>query len=211
MTYSTTEITEQSLKLTNGNAKIPRTTAIFSMGSSTNCPSKKLGLCDLGCSGRCYAMKAERLYPNVIKKRNYTEELWLSISADTFAKWFLFQSTRRTSALRLNESGDFHSQECVDKAEKVAKILKEHGITTYLYTHRIDLDFSNIKDLVVNISADSKNIDVVKEKFLGKFNVFYCSQKQNKELESDFQCPSDCNICSLCATNHKKVTHVDMH
>jgi hypothetical protein len=53
-----------------GNRKIPKSTAIFNMSSALNCPSKKLGLCKAASQGaKCYARKAEILYPQVLPYR----------------------------------------------------------------------------------------------------------------------------------------------
>ena len=47
--------------LSEGNIKIPSTTAIFNMTSAKDCPSLKLGLCKAFHNGKniCYAKKSE--------------------------------------------------------------------------------------------------------------------------------------------------------
>ena len=74
-----------------GNHKIPKTTAIFNMGSAKDCPSAELGLCKAVVDGKsfCYAKKAEYLYPAVLPYRRRQEEFWKAISAELFAVQFL--------------------------------------------------------------------------------------------------------------------------
>ena len=61
---------------TIGNKKIGNDTLIFNMGSATDCPSKKLGLCR-HCD-KCYALKAERQYPQVRPFRDRQADYWLN-------------------------------------------------------------------------------------------------------------------------------------
>ena len=55
------DIPLKSVLGSEGNLKIPSSTAIFNMGSATDCPSLKLGLCKAYFNGKhiCYAKKAE--------------------------------------------------------------------------------------------------------------------------------------------------------
>ena len=141
-----------------GNKKLPKTTAIFNMGSAMNCPSDKLGLCKL--SKECYAKKAEVMYKAVKPYRDRQASYWLKNTALTFVVDFLQSIEKKRlkpSHLRLNESGDFYSQNCVIKAEKIASELKKYGIKVYCYTARKDLDFSACKSLIINGSGFKKD------------------------------------------------------
>ena len=142
-----------------GNHKLPNTTAIFNMGEAKTCPSLKLGLCQAYVSGKCvcYAMKAEIQYYNTVPLyRQRQEKYWKATTAEQFTTELLAFNKRKRNkftALRLNESGDFWTQECIDKAEKIAGILSKRSIRTYAYTGRRDLDFSKCKYLVVSGSG----------------------------------------------------------
>ena len=184
-----------------GNLKVPRTTAIFNMASATDCPSLKRGLCMAYVDGKhvCYARKAEYSYhPGVLPYRRRQEKLWLNTSAEDFAAQFLIINTMKKNkftAIRFNESGDFHSQDCVTKTERIARILSKYGIKSYLYTSRMDLDFRKCEKLVVNGSG-----------FLGRgvTNTFQIVKQINNIPKGFRACVGDCRICSRCMNKGMK-------
>jgi len=208
-----------------GNLKLPKTTAIFNMSSATECASLKLGLCKavielkkaMAKSGKlerknvCYAVKSERPYrPGVKPYRDRQGEYWLSVSAEDFVFQFMrINGTKKVKydKIRLNEAGDFHSQECVDKAERIAKLLKQFvGVTVYCYTSRDDLDFSKVKHLVVNRSLnlleEYKPVKGLKNEFL---MIPKEMGKDPKQWPKGYaKCPADCNICDRCSIPGKK-------
>jgi hypothetical protein len=187
----------------SGNHKLPKSTAIFNMASATDCPSLKLGLCSaVDENGKlfCYAKKSEAGYrPDVLPYRQRQEKFWKAISAEDFAAQFIAINSRKRkpfTALRLNEAGDFHSQECIVKAEKIAKLLKETGVAVYAYTARRDLDYTVIDALVVNGSGWTKD---------NVTNDFTIVDKDGKNLPAGYAlCPADCSICKRCLIKGSK-------
>jgi hypothetical protein len=142
-----------------GNKKLPKTTAIFNMSSTYECSSLKLGMCQAVIKEKgknklvCYARKAEIQYPNVKPYRRRQEKFWKNTDATTWATQFLFLNALKRKPfdkVRFNEAGDFHTQECVDKVEEIAKILNKYGVKVYCYTARKDLDYSGVKHYVIN-------------------------------------------------------------
>jgi len=193
------------LELSFGNKKLPKSTAILNMGSAHSCPSDKLGLCAV--SDICYAKKAEKQYPNVRPYRDRQQAYWLGNTAEDIALDLISKFNRRrtvTRSLRLNEAGDFWSQDCVTKAEELATILKGAGIRTYVYTARRDLDFSECHNLVINGSGF---------KAAGVNHTFTAwSQAQIDRSTEDFLlCPQDCTKCALCSVPSEKTIVVPMH
>ena len=177
-----------------GNMKIPNTTAIFNMSSAHDCPSKKLGLCKAEKAGaRCYAIKSEvESRPFVQPYRERQRDFWLNTSAESFALQFLLiNSLRRVTfnALRFNEAGDFHSQECVTKAEKIARILKPYGIVTYCYSSRCDLDYRLVTALRISGSGFKKE---------GIVNVFKIIDRKEDRPKGYGLCIGDCRKCNRC-------------
>jgi len=180
--------------LRDGNKKIPNTTAIFNMSSAHNCPAKKLGLCKAQKAGvKCYAIKSEvGSRPHVEPYRERQEKFWMEISAESFAVQFLTINSLKPipfNALRLNEAGDFHTQACLDKAEKIARILKRYGIKVYCYTSRDDLDFHRVEALKVSGSGFKKD---------GVVNVFQIIDSKKDKPKGYKICPMDCHICTRC-------------
>ena len=173
-----------------GNMKLPRTTMIFNMGSSKNCPSRKKGLCSY--ASMCYARQPERMYPAVLPYRERQEEYWLSTNKVTICKdlsKIIKRKRIKPTLFRFNESGDFHSQECVEKLDFVAEYLLEYfGIVTYGYTARKDLNFDNAAFLV---KGSDNNI--------GNHGKAIVINSEEDMLTGFYQCPGDCKICSMCS------------
>jgi len=187
--------------ISEGNIKIPSSTAIFNMTSAKNCPSLKLGLCQAYCNGKhiCYAKKAEREYrKNVLPYRMRQEEYWKNVTPNEFVVDFVLLNSLKVkpfSAIRLNEAGDFVSQKCVDKAEKIASMLHRFGIRCYCYTSRSDLNFSKCRYLVISGSNFKKD---------GVSNIFKIIGNK-KELPKGYGiCRGDCSVCKRCLLRNMK-------
>lgn len=173
-----------------GNRKLPVTTAVFNICSATDCPSRKLGLCQVINAGhRCYALRDEQFYTGPLAYRRRQERIWDSLSAEEFAEQFLevIRARRhRTKALRLNESGDFRSQADVDKAADIARRLAPYKITVYCYTARRDLDFAKAAPMVVNGSGFVVH---------GEFRFV----RDKSEVPEGYGiCRGNCRTCSRC-------------
>jgi hypothetical protein len=193
-----------------GNKKLPKTTAIFNIGSATDCPSKALGLCAL-CK-ECYAMKAERQYPQVLPYRERQLAYWSEVSATDFAFEFLAMISKKRNkvdALRVNEAGDFYSQADVHKLEEIAQILATEGIKTYVYTARRDLDFSMCPKLNVMgsfITAEQKH-----SAFIGVKGAKEHARKMRGFYRKTAVCPGDCKKCRLCQVAKGVVIFCEIH
>ncbi len=133
-----------------GNRKVGvgKDTIIVNITAARDCVSLKLGLCQVP-KGACYAFAAER-YPDVLKYRRRQTAIWDALTPEQIAddiKAIKAKEERRKNAvpiryLRLQESGDFRDQADVDKASRVADLLR--GVVhIYTYTARRDLDFSH--------------------------------------------------------------------
>lgn len=183
--------------VSTGNTKLPKTTAIFNMASAHECPSHRLGLCrayNKKGNHICYALKAETaMRPEVQPYRDRQMRFWLSCTAEEFAYQFLLINALKElpwDSLRFNESGDFHMQACVDKAERIATILKRCGIKTYCYTSRSDLDFSKVRNLIISGSGFEKE---------GITNVFKIVEDVKKDRPKGYGvCAMDCSKCNRC-------------
>lgn len=175
-----------------GNIKIPTTTGIFNMGEAHRCPSEALGLCKL--ADICYAKKAERLRPNCSPYRRRQELYWKQTDVDGFMREWVHSTERkriRIDHLRLNESGDFWTQECVDKAEGIAEELLKRNIKTYTYTARADLDFKGLRKLKLNGS------DFWKE----GLNGIFVPVDEFTGTKGHLRCEGNCKKCTICSSN----------
>jgi len=205
---SGTDFCPLSRCLSSGNRKLPSSTAIFNMGPAKTCPALALGLCKAFSSkGKhiCYARKAEILYPDVLPYRIAQEKYWKQVTAEDFAWQFLCMNALKKTPwdkLRLNESGDFHSQACIEKADTIARLLGRFGIKTYGYTHRSDLDYTGVKHMIVSGSNFHK---------AGIDNVFQMVEDVKRDKPKGWSvCAMDCKICSKCSKRGQKIV-VPMH
>ena len=196
--YTPNDLKEFKSLIAAGNKKLPVTTAIFNLGSATDCPSRKLGLCTV--AKECYAMKAEIQYPAPLPYRRRQIDFWNRTSAEKFAVMFLAMNDRKRKkfdTLRINESGDFYCQADIEKLEKIASYLKSASlIETYCYSARKDLDFSKCEILTVNGSN-----------FMGH-NRFLAVAKPTG---INFVCPGSCKSCSVCSKKIRQTIEVVLH
>jgi len=179
-----------------GNAKLGKDTCIFNMTTAMDCPSFKKGFCKI--RSLCYAIKAEFIWPDVLKFREEQNYVWNKESAMSIASSMMRQINRRiikTKYIRFSESGDFTTQADIDKLSKIAKIM--HKWQFYGYTNRHDLDFSSVPLNVAiqgNGSMIHNQINVVK-KATGKY----------------FVCPGNCKVCNFCKVRRGQVLEMVEH
>jgi hypothetical protein len=183
------------MRFSIGNTKIGKDTAILNITSATDCIAWKLGLCQLcgmktkkGKQVKCYAKKAEIQYPSCLPFRReqniaFDTESPESISADLRK---ITESKRRKIQVvyvRFSESGDFRTQDDVNKLSAIAEQLP--NATVYGYTARKDLDYSNVADNVVVNGSNHKN----------GHNTFTAVKEYSPNA---IKCPGDCFGCNLC-------------
>lgn len=127
------------------NRKVGVDTLVFNVGAATDCPSLKLGLCQVAkyeknnvdgnpvcTSCKCYAMTKER-YPTVVSGRRRQAIYWAMTPAYVVALDAAREADKRhrdryTSEvregcdyIRISESGDMYTQADVDKLALFAK------------------------------------------------------------------------------------------
>ena len=163
-------------------------------------------------AGICYAMKAERQYPNCESYRDRQQLYWhtksdLEISTDIRTKIFQINSRRALSNsnlpkikyLRFSEAGDFLSQGDVDKMSKIATRLDGYAVV-YGYTARTDLDFSKVSDNMIVNGSDFMLHNL--------FQVVYDRADLDK---TQAICPGDCSSCNLCKERRGLIIQVLKH
>ena len=141
------------IKLSTGNRKTGQGLWIFSLPAQSTC----IGSTTM-CRKRCYAMKAQRIYPNVRNSReqnlqetfkdSFVNDLTKAINTNKFITYF-----------RIHEAGDFYSQEYLDKWIEIAE--KHPRIKFLAFTKNFDIDYSKAPDnlkIVISIFPDSPEI-----------------------------------------------------
>jgi len=199
-------VKSNGLEMAIGNSKLGNDTIIINLGSAKNCPSRKLGLCKLG--NKCYARKAEIQYkPNCEKYRDRQAEYWLNNTAETIGNEIIKVITKKNrfkpviQFMRFNESGDFYSQDDVDKMEIVARMIRKiTGVIVYGYTARKDLKFKHVTSFLVKGSsntAGNNGSTIARDKKVveaGQINRYEYVENSLVYMV----CPGSCKQCSIC-------------
>lgn len=212
---------QAGLAYTIGNLKIGPDTLIFNMGTATECPSAKLGLCSLahkkhGGNGKCYALKSEAMYPTPIAFRSIQALQWEHLTAAQIADAIFSEvsaSQKRKTPIRFvrfNESGDFYSLSCVRKAGKIAGYVKAlcnlAGVPIvkfYTYTHRTDILTGIGGEAILKALPDNLTVNGSNFKAHNEFKVLNISRpERDTKAYGKFTCKDDCSVCSLCKSRH---------
>ena len=190
----------QKLVYSQGNKKLGTDTIIFNMGSATDCPSLKLGMCQV-CKDKnlCYAFKAERQYVgderNIKRARDVQHQQWKTFSVEKMIQEIIELAKKHKGVryLRVNESGDFYGAEDVKKISDIAEGVKG-VVKVYMYTARKDLAESGVfEGLSSNLTINGSGFMV--------HNAFIALDHDefNKNItEKSIQCRGDCRVCQLC-------------
>lgn len=111
-------------------------------------------VCGRVCPG-CYAIKPQIRFPKTVLP--YRERMLESSKTDSFVSLVvqeLSSSKRPSKTVRVHESGEFYSQEYVDKWKSIASQLPD--FIFYAFTKRLKhFDFSGLKSLPNFVVIDS--------------------------------------------------------
>jgi hypothetical protein len=138
--------------ISDGNKRMNIPT--FSLVSEHTCPNAT----EL-CKKNCYAKKAERAYQNVLISRmeNTFDSLKATFSSDIYNQII----HKKSKYIRIHESGDFYSQEYLNKWFRICRLFPEKKFLAY--TQMFNLDWSNKPDNLIlywTIWPDSKIIPI---------------------------------------------------
>lgn len=141
-------------------------------------------ICGRQCPG-CYALKAEKRFPAVLTKRNKLLESSKQPNFSTLIVNELLTSKRSVRTVRIHSSGEFYSQEYIDKWTSIATQLPQ--FTFYAFTKRLtDFDFSHLMSL--------PNVVIIDSLMYGKLNY----APANQLLPNVFTCPSTLGKSVIC-------------
>ena len=192
-------------KISFGNKKLPKSTAIFNILAVKTCP-----MATEFCKVNCYALKAEKQYKNVVpqaRKRNLKASQQESFVSDMIG--LITKNERKAKQFRVHESGDFYSQEYLDKWFLIAKEFP--SITFYAYTKSFHLNFTGKPSNFVLIASFDESTterarilyNMKKTSFDNTFSIVGKSEKAS--------CVQDCTICQACWMGKGKNLTVNVH
>lgn len=198
-----------TVRIVKGNKKLTKSIYSLNMGSATDCPSKKLGLCQ-ACSGKknfCFSLRDEKLYKNVLPARRIDAKNWNALSATEIGSQLIAASARakvhKMKTFRFSVAGDFFTQKDVNKMTELCAMLKNNNVDCYGYTARTDLNLSELLK-VASVQVSNNKSHWIK-KGANRFKMV------NEISEGAVSCKGDCRKCSLCVKGKGLVIEVKKH
>lgn len=232
MTYKEKKADRRYLNINiNGNIKLKNTEKtrfiIWNIPAVTTCPYRTKQ-----CEKACYALKAERLYPDCLFSRktnlkrslqaDFVENMIFTIETELSTKKFKDKKV----VFRIHESGDFYSLEYTKKWVAIAKHFENNeNIVFMAYTKSIPFILEcgyGKKDFPKNLVVRSSIWVDTKPEFLEmtvKNNIPIYTAATPKEMETArnnnikfMSCPcADCANCGGCWVKDLKNIVVKIH
>lgn len=202
--------------ISRGNGKISDNTAIFNMGSATDCVNGETENCQVPFED-CYARKAEVTYATeALDYRRRQEYLWDSMHPELWAKAFMLSNSRKRKPfdnIRFNESGDFRTNGDIIRVNEIAKKL---DIDVYTYSASNYLNWNLATDFTINASNDLEEYGDRRFKVIEKGTELpedtvwcpYSIQQNNGVPENERR---KCGDCRLCINKNGPNVAIEMH
>ena len=183
--------------ITFGNKKLPKTTAIYNIGTWFLCPGRLEGYCEL--NDVCYA-KCREVMGSVIKSRLNNYYYWKTNDVKTIAEFISYSiklatlKGNKVNLLRFNEVGEIEDQEDLNKMIDISNIIYAlTGVKSYTYTHNRNLNYDvNRPNLIIcgsGFMIDNCFTVVKSEDYEEYVNSTNC-----------IECPQKCELCgSICS------------
>jgi len=202
--------------ISRGNGKISDNTAIFNMGSATDCINGETEHCQVPFED-CYARKAETSYaPQSLPYRRRQEYLWDSIPPELWAKAFMLSNKRnrkKFTNIRFNESGDFRTNGDIIRVNRIAELL---DIDVYTYSASDYLNWDLATNFTINASNDlqdygDRQFSVMPKDADLPDNTVWCpySVQQNNGVPEDER--RKCGDCKICINKEGPNVALEMH
>lgn len=153
-------------------------------------------VCGRECPG-CYALKPQKRFPAVLNSRNVKYDASLQSSFVERISTEIQKKRSPIKALRIHESGEFYSQEYINKWEQIAS--KNPDTTFYAFTKRKeDFDFSKIEkrnNVVIIDSLKHGKINYGTEGYLAKHPTTIVCPATTPSTQDTTICGVTCDYC----------------
>lgn len=185
----------KDITMSKGNLKLSKDILIWNIPAVKTCPN-----CS-DCWKKCYARKAEKMYPSVLpcRERNYQASLkedFVSNMVYLIRKTLKNAKKYKPKAIRIHESGDFYSREYAEKWKEIAKTFPE--LTFYGYTKAPE----NLpEDMPENMNIVHSILPKGEINFGSKEKVFRLAKKYHAKIcpyglsKKKFTCGKHCQAC----------------
>lgn len=204
--------TVESLNMSNGNKKLVETEKtmflVWNLPAVRTCPNATEH-----CKGLCYALKAEKAYPNCFpaRKRNLLESMrsdFVKRAIFTILKRLANNKNHKKLVVRIHESGDFYSFAYANAWLQIADYFKGENIVFIAYTKSFKF-FDGVKlpqnfKLRASIWDDTKPEDLETIKRNGWNTYSAVDSFEKGDTFTRCRC-SDCATCGKCWKNYKDI------
>lgn len=223
VTFKALAADERFLTLSESNLKlVPNKDTkflIWNLPSKITCPFAT----DM-CKRFCYAVKAEKNYPDVLpsrlkhltesKQADFVERMIYTIEAHLTRPSY---KNAKKIIVRIHESGDFYNQVYANKWIEIAEHFKhDKRIVFMAYTKSLIFFVNNIysedckyipKNMVIRFSIwDDTNSEMVGLAKRWNIPTYSAVEKFNKDIKSQNRCLCrDCAKCGKCWSNTKRI------
>lgn len=205
----------------NGNKKLMNNDRvrwiIWNLPAITTCPFSTDH-----CKKACYARKAERVYPNVIKSRekNYNDSLKDDFVARMIATILYYRQSKafknKLIIVRIHESGDFYSEKYALAWVEIINYFRDDSTIKFMcYTKSLpyfeNVDISSMKNFsfIASVWDDTKEEmkELIKK---NDYRVYTAVASFENTNYSQCRC-SDCAHCMKCVNNNVKAIACKIH
>lgn len=200
------------IKLSYGNMKLKDTTKTaflqFNIPAVTTCPGRTPE-----CERTCYAMKAQRQYPNVRSQREENLEATKSLSFVPLMITRIEKEMNRRKYkgkkiyFRIHESGDFYSSDYMKKWIDICKAFEGNNSIAFLaYTKSFDIWRAYRDDIPANMvirhslytDASPLHKALVDIDDLPRYQTITPDERAGYKAHKGHVCPGSCDKCKAC-------------
>ena len=223
-TYKARTENELFIKLSDGNKKlIPNeriSFLIWNLPAVITCPYRTAH-----CEAACYALKAERNYPDALPSRkrhfdisrqgNFVLRMIFTIACELDRP----KNKDKKIVFRIHESGDFYNMEYVKKWLEIMDYFKDDKRIVFVaYTKSVKyfdgLEIPENMRLLASVWDDTtpENLEIIQRNNYRIYTAYKESDLENA-LKSGFaHCPcKDCGTCGLCWNNYTNNICCEIH
>lgn len=213
----------EAVSISTGNRKLKSSKdvkfLIWNLPAVVTCPYRTAM-----CSAACYAIKAEKAYPDVLPARNYNFEL---SKTDFFVDFMsrLFHEIAKKAAykkakwilVRIHESGDFYSVEYMKKWFDIAENCKDIKNMLFMaYTKSLPFYDTLKGNKPLNFVVRGSVWDDTSDEQLAlikKYNLpIYTAYEPGKFPKNYKKCSCvDCGKCQMCYKEENKLIACEIH
>lgn len=186
----------------------------ISFSTAADCPSQKLGLCQLTDHNLCYALRGEKQANGIYTDRGFLKlnSYYKTVLDMEFIKTIKTNSKQLNKlyeyinanfeVVRFNKKGDFKNRE--DYLFLISMVLNCPNTKFYGYTARDDL----FKDFEFNKTPNNFYLNGSNKMYT---NLFITTTNLKDYLNSGYKCLGDCPRCKKCYTLQRKFIKCLLH